>query len=188
MKRNRATSAVLVAVVFAMLGLTAASAPLYRMFCEATGFGGTTRVADRKSDHTGQRTILVRFNADVNSGLAWRFQPKQREMKVQVGENALAFYEAKNLSREDTVGVATFNVLPEKVGPYVYKLECFCFTEQPLKSAQSVDMPVSFYVDPKIMEDRNLDDVDTITLSYTFFRAAAPRRTSGLDVAPARAN
>lgn len=188
MKRNRATSAVLVTVVFAMLGLTAASVPLYRMFCEATGFGGTTRVADRKSDHTGQRTILVRFNADVNSGLAWRFQPKQREMKVQVGENALAFYEAKNLSREDTVGVATFNVLPEKVGPYFYKLECFCFTEQPLKSAQSVDMPVSFYVDPKIMEDRNLDDVDTITLSYMFFRAAAPRRTSGLDVAPARAN
>ena len=188
MKRNRMTGGLLVTVVFAMLALTAASVPLYRMFCEATGFGGTTRVADRKSDHTAQRTIMVRFNAEVNSGLPWRFQPKQHEIKVQVGENALAFYEAKNMSREDTVGVATFNVLPEKAGPYFYKLECFCFSEQALKSAQSVDMPVSFYVDPKIVEDRNLDDVDTITLSYTFFRADAPRRTSGLNVAPAKTN
>jgi len=178
MRRNRITSAVLTAVVFVMLGLVAASVPLYRIFCEATGFGGTTRNAEHASDHTVGRTMVIRFNADVNSSLAWRFGPKQREIKVRLGENALAFFEATNLSREDTVGVASFNVLPEKAGPYFYKIQCFCFSEQALKPGQTVEMPVSFYVDPKLAEDRNLAEVDTITLSYTFFRAESPRQVS----------
>ena len=178
MNRNRATGLALLTVVAAMFGLVAASVPLYRMFCEATGFGGATRTAERPSDRTAERVITVHFNAAVNSGLPWRFAPKSREAKVRLGENTLAFYEATNIAGRDTVGVATFNVLPEKAGPYFYKIECFCFTEQALKAGQSVEMPVSFYLDPKLAEDRNLDGVDTITLSYTFFRAEQPRQLS----------
>lgn len=178
MRRNKVTGALLVAVVATMLGLVAASVPLYRMFCEATGFGGTTRTAERSSDRVVERVITVRFNAEVNSGLPWRFAPKQREVEARLGENMLAFYGAANLAGRDTVGVATFNVLPEKAGPYFYKVECFCFTEQALKPGQSVEMPVSFYIDPKLADDPNMANVDTITLSYTFFRAEQPRQLS----------
>jgi cytochrome c oxidase assembly protein subunit 11 len=178
MTRNRRTGLLLVSVVAAMFGLVAASVPLYRMFCEATGYGGTTRTASAESERTAERVITVRFDGHVNQGLPWRFAPRQRDVAVRLGENTLAFYEATNLAGRDTVGQATFNVLPEKAGPYFYKIQCFCFTEQALKAGQSVEMPVSFYVDPKLAEDPNLADVDTITLSYTFFRADAPRQLS----------
>lgn len=178
MRRNRITGVLLLTVVAAMLGLVAASVPLYEMFCRATGYGGTTRVAQQASDRIAERVITVRFNAEINSALPWRFAPKQREAKVRLGENMLAFYEAANLAGRETVGMATFNVLPEKAGPYFYKIECFCFTEQALKPGQKVEMPVSFYIDPKLADDPNLANVDTITLSYSFFRAEQPRQWS----------
>ena len=120
----------------------------------------------------GERVITVRFNADTARGMPWRFQPQQRAVTLKVGEQALALYEAVNPTERRIVGTSTFNVTPLKAGPYFNKIECFCFTEQALAPGQSVDMPVSFFVDPEISDDPNLDDVKTITLSYTFFEVA----------------
>jgi len=117
----------------------------------------------------GERIITVRFNADTARGMPWKFQPQQRAVSLKVGQQALALYEAANPTDRRIVGTSTFNVTPLKAGPYFSKIECFCFTEQALAPGQSVDMPVSFFVDPEISDDRNLDDVKTITLSYTFF-------------------
>ena len=178
MNRKHYTIVSLVAVIAAMTGLVSYSVTLYRLFCQATGAGGTTRVAEERSAIVGERVITVRFDGHVNPSLPWKFAPSQHELKVQLGENALAFYEASNMAARDTVGQATYNVLPEKAAPYFYKIQCFCFSEQALKPGQTVEMPVSFYVDPKLAEDRNLAEVDTITLSYTFFRADSPRQLS----------
>jgi cytochrome c oxidase assembly protein subunit 11 len=158
-----------VATVVAMVGLTFASAPLYSLFCKVTGFGGTTQVADGPADRVLDRIITVRFDANVASGLDWSFAPLQREIKVRVGETSLAQYRATNLSSRDVVGHAVYNVTPDKMGFLFEKTECFCFQEQVLKAGQTVDMPVAFYIDPKIADDHNLDDVSEITLSYTFF-------------------
>lgn len=175
-RRSVATAAVLFAVAGGMVGLAYASVPLYRLFCQITGFGGTPRVA---TVGTGQpeiavadtdRTLTVRFDSNINSSLPWRFKPVQRKMTVKAGESMLAFYEAENLSDEARTGTATFNVTPHKAAPYFVKVDCFCFTEQRLTAGQKVDMPVSFYVDPEILTDENTADVTTITLSYTFFR------------------
>ncbi|MBT6801941.1 MAG: cytochrome c oxidase assembly protein, partial [Rhodospirillales bacterium] len=148
-----------------------ASVPLYQWFCQATGFGGTTQVASATPNKILDREITVRFNSDVNSKLPWRFQPEQLSMKLKLGEERLAFYSATNQSDESITGTATFNVTPAKAGIYFNKIDCFCFTEQTLQPGQTVDMPVAFYVDPEIVNDRKLDDVSDIALSYTFFRA-----------------
>ena len=179
-RRNGATAAAAFVVVAGMIGLAYASVPLYRWFCQVTGFGGTTQVAETAPLKVLDRVITVRFNADVNGKLPWAFQPVQREVKVRLGEQALAFYQARNDADAPIVGTATFNVTPPKAGAYFNKVECFCFTEQRLDPGRSVDMPVTFFVDPEMVNDRNLDDVTTITLSYTFFKApdqsgAAPR-------------
>lgn len=171
--RNRAVAMVAVGVVAGMVGLAYASVPLYRLFCQVTGYGGTTQRAEAASEVVADRKITVRFNADVNSRLPWRFAPEQREVTLAIGETGLAFYRATNQSAETVTGTATFNVTPFKAGPYFNKIECFCFTEQALEPGQSVDMPVTFFVDPAILEDPDLADVHTITLSYTFFRAQA---------------
>jgi len=168
-------------VVVAMVGASYAAVPLYDLFCRVTGYGGTTAVADAAPGIVGERVITVRFNADTQSALAWRFWPSQRDMTVRVGESALAFFQAENLSDAPLVGTATYNVTPQKVGAYFVKVDCFCFTEQYLRAGETADLPVSFYVDPAIDDDPDMDDITTITLSYMFFDAgeeAAARYTS----------
>jgi len=168
-RRNMRTMIAVLAVVAGMTGLAYASVPLYDLFCRVTGFGGTPGIAQAPSSATADREITVRFDSSVNHNLAWRFAPAQEPMTVKVGETALAFYKAESKADGPTVGTATFNVTPLKAAKYVDKIDCFCFTEQRLEAGESADMAVSFFVDPAIMDDRLLDDVNTITLSYTFF-------------------
>ena len=170
-RRNARTGLVLVGVAVGMVGLAFASVPLYRLFCQVTGFGGTTQVAAEMPEAVLDRTMIVRFNADVDPKLPWAFQPNQRQISVRIGEAGLAIFTARNLSEAPVTGTATFNVTPLKAGRYFDKVQCFCFDEQHLEPGQEVEMAVSFFVDPAIMDDRNLDEVKTITLSYTFFRS-----------------
>jgi cytochrome c oxidase assembly protein subunit 11 len=169
--RNAKISVALTLVVGAMVGLTFASVPLYRMFCQVTGYGGTTQVATAVPEAVSDRRITVRFNADVNPKLPWKFQPIDHAITLRVGESGLAFFRAENLSDRPVTGTATFNVTPLKAGQYFDKTQCFCFDEQRLEAGESAEMGVSFFVDPAILDDRNLDDVSTITLSYTFFKS-----------------
>jgi cytochrome c oxidase assembly protein subunit 11 len=187
--RNLATGLVLSGVVCAMVGLSFAAVPLYRLFCQVTGFGGTTQVAEAAPEAVAERVMTVRFNADTAADLPWRFQPVARAMQVRVGEPGLAVYHAANLSAQPVNGTAVFNVTPLKAGQYFSKVQCFCFDEQRLGPGETADMAVSFFIDPAILEDRNLDDVKTITLSYTFFRSvdgeAAPEERAGKLEVPA---
>ena len=168
---NIRTLVVLGVLVTGMGGLAYASVPLYEIFCRVTGYGGTTQVAAIESDQVIDRVMKIRFDSNVNPALGWAFDPVLKSMELKVGENALAFYQAENQSDETIVGTATFNVTPDKAGLFFNKVDCFCFTEQVLQPGQKVDMPVTFFIDPSIVEDPNLDDVTTITLSYTFFRS-----------------
>lgn len=181
-RRNGRTLLLLVLLVAGMAGLAYASVPLYRLFCQVTGYGGTTQRADTFTGPGGGQALQVRFDATVNPALDWRFLPAQRSMQLTTGENAMAYYVAENLGREAVTGTATFNVTPDRAGLYFTKVECFCFTEQVLLPGQRVDMPVSFYIDPEIADDPDLADLATITLSYTFFRAedqSAAREVAG---------
>jgi cytochrome c oxidase assembly protein subunit 11 len=168
--RNVASAALLFGAVAGMTGLAFASVPLYRLFCQVTGFGGTTQVATQAPGAIAGRTITVRFDANVARDLPWRFEPVESSLKVAVGENALAFYRVRNLSDTPVTGTATFNVTPHKAGPYFAKVECFCFTEQTLAPGEVADMPVSFFIDPEILKRAEAKGLDEITLSYTFFR------------------
>jgi cytochrome c oxidase assembly protein subunit 11 len=163
------TAVALSGIIAGMLALTAAAVPLYRLFCQVTGYGGTTQRAEAAPGGQLDRTIRVRFNADVAPDLPWSFAPEQHQIEVRIGEQNLAFYRARNRSEHPIVGQATYNVTPFKAGPYFSKIACFCFEEQILQPGEEVDMPVSFYVDPAILSDPNTRDVHTITLSYTFF-------------------
>ncbi len=182
MRRGKFLTVVgLLALLGGMGTLTAYAVPLYQLFCRVTGYGGTTQVATGPADEVLDRKIVVRFNADVNGGMPWRFEPAQGAVTVRVGESTLAFYRARSLAARTIVGQATFNVTPAKAGRYFTKVDCFCFTEQALEPGATVDLPVQFYIDPAIARDRNLDDVTTITLSYTFFeteREDVPRTAS----------
>ena len=177
----------LVGLVAGMVGLSFAAVPLYQMFCQATGYGGTTQRADAAPKDILDRTVIVRFDANVDPKLPWKFAPEQRTVEVRIGESALAFFKATNLSDKPVVGTAGFNVAPQAAGLYFSKIECFCFTEQKLAPGQSIEMPVTFFVDPKLAEDESTKNIPEITLSYTFYRnddpsdvAAAPRdRASG---------
>lgn len=172
-RRNAYVFGGLFALVIAMNGFAYAMVPAYRAFCQQFGFAGTPIVEANgpESDVVlRDRTITVRFNSDIAPDLDWRFKPVQRSIDLNPGETGLAFYEAVNNAERDVSGTATFNVTPLKAAPYFVKIECFCFTEQTLSRGQVAQMPVTFYVDPAIAEDQNLDDVTTITLSYTFFR------------------
>ena len=168
-RRRAFTALILGGVVCAMVGLAFGAVPLYTLFCQVTGFGGTTQVAEEAPAEIGERLVTIRFNADTARDLPWHFKPEQREMTVRVGEMAMAVYNAVNQSDRALVGSSTFNVTPVKAGAYFNKIECFCFEEQTLAPGERADFPVSFFVDPDIVEDRRLDDVTTITLSYTFF-------------------
>jgi len=167
---QRSTLIVLLGLAFGMLALTFASSTLFRMFCEKTGHGGTTQVATKMPTRIENRVITIRFNADTQPELPWEFKPLQQEVKVKAGEVGLAFYHGKNKSSHETVGMATYNVTPHKAGIYFNKVECFCFLEQRLEEGQETDFPVQFFIDPDIVKDPTMNDVDTITLSYTFFR------------------
>ncbi len=163
----------LLGVLLGMIALVAASVPLYRLFCQVTGYGGTTQVAEAPAEDAKpiERMMTIRFNSDIAADLPWRFKPMQKALTVRVGEETLAFFRAENVGSETITGTAVFNVTPQKAGLYFTKIECFCFTEQTLAPGESAEMPVSFFVDPEIMDDPYLDDVKTITLSYTFYRA-----------------
>jgi cytochrome c oxidase assembly protein subunit 11 len=184
------------AAALAMLGLAYAAVPLYRIFCQVTGFGGTTMQVDAASapgagavQALGGRTVKVRFDGNVR-GLSWRFAPAQGPVEVKIGVQTLAFYRATNSDPRATTGTATFNVSPASAGRYFAKIQCFCFNEQTLQPGQSVEMPVVFYVDPAILDDPDARDIDEITLSYTFFPVAAPKLPAGIratgraDIAP----
>jgi cytochrome c oxidase assembly protein subunit 11 len=174
-RRNGRIASALTGLVLAMIALSFASVPLYRVFCQVTGYGGTTNRAAEVPDHVLNREITVQFNADVNRELPWVFRPDVRQVRVQVGAGTLVSFFAKNLVSRPTVGMAVYNVTPQKVGKYFSKVQCFCFDEQVLGPGQQVEMPVYFFVDPAIADDPQMDDVHTITLSYTFFQAQSDR-------------
>jgi len=172
----------------AMLGLGYASVPLYRLFCQVTGFGGTTMIASESkaaraaAAATGQ-TISIRFDASTEAGMPWTFHPSQPTDTVTIGERDIATFVARNNSDRPITGTATFNVVPEQAGAYFNKIQCFCFTEQTLKPGEEVTMPVLYFVDPAMLKDPNMKGVEQITLSYTFHRsqeplAAAPKSTN----------
>ncbi|TVQ33731.1 MAG: cytochrome c oxidase assembly protein [Geminicoccaceae bacterium] len=174
--KNTKTALFGVGIIASMAGLTAASVPLYDLFCRVTGYGGTTQTSERPPDYVSERTIEVRFNADTDSRLPWAFQPVDRRIEVNIGANELAFYRAMNTGTEPVVGTAVFNVTPFEAGRYFSKIACFCFEEQVLAPGESVDMPVSFYVDPAILDNPSLQGLRSITLSYTFFLAEGATR------------
>ena len=180
--RNRRTGLIALGLALAMLGLGYASVPLYRLFCQVTGFGGTTmRVSEAQANAVTavSRTMSIRFDANVDRGMAWDFRPEQITDTVSIGARDMAIYTAKNLSDKPITGTATFNVEPEYAGKYFNKVQCFCFTEQTLAPGQEVRMPVLFYVDPKILEDKDAKDLEQITLSYTFHPVAGEPVGSG---------
>ena len=159
----------LVAVGLGMAGMAWAAVPLYDMFCRVTGFGGTTQVAAEGSDRVLERRVTVRFDASTVRGMPWEFRPVQNTLQVRIGETALAFYEAHNPTDRVVSGTASYNVAPFSVGGYFTKIDCFCFTEQVLQPGERVTMPVTFYVDPEMVDDAETAGVTTITLSYTFY-------------------
>ena len=160
-----------IAIVMAMAALVAISVPLYSLFCQVTGLGGTPRVADHGPSGVSQQTMEVRFDASVMKDMPWRFKPAQTSMTVRLGETSLAIFTVENLSGEALTGTATFNVTPVKAGAFVNKVQCFCFSEQRLEPGQKAELPVSFFIDPAIASDPDANEVRTITLSYTFFKA-----------------
>lgn len=159
----------LLAIVLGMLMLAYASVPLYRLFCAVTGYGGTTKESLYAPDTVLDREITVTFNADIDPNLPWEFRPGQHSIKVKVGQQAFTHYVAHNKADTPVTGRAIYNVTPFVAGNYFVKIECFCFTEQTLEARQKVDMPILFYIDPSVMDDPDMKDVKTITLSYTFF-------------------
>jgi cytochrome c oxidase assembly protein subunit 11 len=176
--RNTRTVVSLLSVVVIMVGMAFASVPLYRMFCAATGFGGTTQRATEAPKQIADATVTVRFNAETAPDLAWVFEPEVREVHVHPGEQRQVFFRAVNKAQEPITGTATYNVAPAKSGIYFDKLQCFCFSEQKLEPGESRDMGVVFFVDPDILKDPETQDVHTITLSYSMFRKAEPARPS----------
>ena len=168
--RNARTGLTMAMLAAAMVGLAFASVPLYRLFCEVTGFGGTPlRVTGDAPGAVSATAIGVRFDANIEPTLPWRFEPVQSVVRIEPGARTTIAYRAKNLSGRTTVGEAVFNVTPAQAGQYFSKIECFCFTEQALKPGQEVNMPVIFFVDPKLRTDPATRDIDEITLSYTFY-------------------
>lgn len=171
----------LVGVVVTMGALSFAAVPFYDWFCRVTGFGGTTSVADSGSDVVLDRTIKVRFDASLELGMPWEFRPAVPSMEIRIGENGLAFYEAHNPTNRPVAGTASFNVYPYAAGGYFTKVECFCFQEQVLQPGETVQMPVSFFVDPAMVEDVEGRFVNEIVLSYTFHETPLPEEQAALS-------
>ncbi|MGB0506840.1 MAG: cytochrome c oxidase assembly protein [Pikeienuella sp.] len=180
-RKNTRTVATLATVVCVMVGLSFAAVPLYDLFCRVTGFGGTVATADAGADRVLDKEVTVRFSANTERDMEWSFKPVQTKMKIKVGQTGLAFYEATNTSDRPIAGTATFNVTPFSAGGYFTKIDCFCFTEQVLAPGQTVQMPVTFFVDPEMMDDDEASFVHTITLSYTFYETEMPEETAMLS-------
>ena len=178
-KRNLVGAVAFLGLVCLMVGASFAAIPLYRLFCSATGFGGTPQTGLAQAPGASGKTVRVRFNADTNPGLPWKFGPDQTEVTLPLGEEQIAFYNAHNNARTAVSGMALYNVTPEKAARYFHKTACFCFNQQTLEPGQSMEFPVSYWVDPKIADDPNTQDVKVITLSYTFFRSAADAAKAG---------
>jgi len=177
-RKNLRVAAVALSVSAAMLGLAYASVPLYRVFCQVTGFGGTTQRAAAAPAKASDRTIAVRFDANTSSSLDWSFHAVKSVMTVKIGEQNMAHYQATNLSDQVLTGSAVFNVSPPAAGLYFSKIQCFCFTEQTLKPGESADMPVVFFVDPDMLDDADAKGIKEITLSYTFYPVDKPKTVS----------
>jgi cytochrome c oxidase assembly protein subunit 11 len=186
--RNRIVAASALSVVIAMVGLAYASVPLYRLFCQATGFGGTTQRAEEAPGAKSDRSITVRFDSNISSNLPWTFTPVQQEQRVKLGEQVMAFYRVTNTSARETTGTAVFNVTPPQAGAYFDKIQCFCFTSQTLKAGQSAELPVVYFVNPGIADDPDANQISTITLSYTFYPADPPETVSSTQPPAAQVN
>lgn len=182
MNRNSRTMLSLLGVVVVMGALSWAAVPFYNWFCRVTGYGGTTNTAEAPSDIVLDEIVRVRFDSNTEKGMEWTFRPMQREIKLRIGETGLAFYEAVNNSDQPVTGTASFNVAPDIAGYYFTKMECFCFSEQTLMPGERVEMPVTFFVDPGLVTDRDANRVRDITLSYTFHRTEpTPKTQAALD-------
>lgn len=184
MKGTTKTLLMTVGTVVTMGALAWASVPFYDWFCRVTGFGGVTNVAEAGSDTVLDRTIKIRFDANTEPGMPWEFRPLQREVELKIGETGIAFYEAYNPTNRPVAGSASYNVAPYDAGYFFTKIDCFCFTQQVLQPGERVEMPVTFYVDPEMVDDRDAKYIKRITLSYTFYETELPEEQ---DVATAPA-
>ena len=182
-KRTRRTVAMVLVALGCMYALSAAAVPLYRAFCQATGYGGTTQTATRAPDRVLTREVTVRFDTNVAPGMPIDFAAVQTSQRLRIGETSVAFFRVHNDSNEPVVARATYNVTPHVAGPYFAKLECFCFTDRVIAPGQEADLPVVFFVDPEIVNDPDTRDITTLTLSYTFFRSTSPDAQALLDAA-----
>lgn len=180
--KNR-TLVQLIGVVVTMGSLSFAAVPFYDWFCRVTGYGGTPQVAEAAPDVILDQAVKVRFDASVEQGMPWSFKPVERSMQIRIGETGLAFYEAHNPTDRVIAGTASFNVFPDTAGGYFTKIECFCFTEQVLQPGETVQMPVTFFVDPTIVDDPDAKFVREITLSYTFHQTPLPEEQAALEPA-----
>jgi cytochrome c oxidase assembly protein subunit 11 len=186
-RRHGVTAFALFALVAGMVGLSFAAVPLYSIFCRVTGYNGTTQRVERASDKVLDRTITVRFDDTVARDLPWTVKPKQTKLTLKIGETGQMIYVARNLSHDATVGTSAFNVSPPAAGYYFNKIQCFCFTEQPIGADQTAELGVTFYVDPAIVEDKDTKDIAEITLSYAFFPAKDDKKADVNPVAAAPA-
>lgn len=172
----------LTALILLMWGLSYASVPLYRLFCQVTGFGGTTQMSESlpsvEQHNTDGKNYIVHFNADVSDSLPWKFRPVQHEIIAHPGETVLAFYKITNPTDTSVVGISTYNVTPPQAGQYFHKIQCFCFEEQRLQPKESIEMPVFFFLDPEMVKDPKIQEINIITLSYTFFEVATENENS----------
>lgn len=187
MTPQKKTATLLVGVAATMLAASFAAVPFYDWFCRVTGYGGTTATAAAAPDQVLERTVLIRFDASLAADMPWEFKPQQHEMTVRIGENGLAFYEAYNPTDRVVAGTASYNVAPDLAGGYFTKIQCFCFTEQVLQPGERIVMPVSFYVDPSIVNDPEAGNIAEITLSYTFHETPLPEQQAGLRTPSATA-
>jgi cytochrome c oxidase assembly protein subunit 11 len=176
--RNLRVALIAGSVAAGMVGMSYAAVPLYRLFCQVTGFGGTTQRADAAPEKATDSPVSVRFDANTSGNLAWSFHAVQTQMTVKVGEQNMAYYKATNISGKPVTGTAVFNVTPVQAGVYFNKIQCFCFTEQTLQPGESIEMPVSFFVDPDMLEDPDAAGIKEITLSYTFYPVDKPKAVS----------
>ena len=182
--KNLRVALIAASVAAGMVGMSYAAVPLYRLFCQVTGFGGTTQRAEAAPERATDSPISVRFDANTSGNLAWSFHAMQTSMTVKVGEQNMAYYKATNISDKPVTGTAVFNVTPVQAGAYFNKIQCFCFTEQTLQPGESIEMPVSYFVDPDLLEDPDAAGIKEITLSYTFYPVDKPKAVSEAPKTP----
>ena len=183
MDKNRKTLLFVLGIVAMMIGVAFASVPLYNLFCKVTGFGGTTQIsaAAPAKDKILDREITIHFNGSTNRNLNWQFEPEIRKINLRIGEQGLINFKGKNITARPSTGTAVYNVTPLKAGKYFHKTQCFCFDAQKLEPGQEMNFPVVFYVDPSIAQDRNMDDLKTISLSYSFFKSDSQELENAME-------